>query len=201
MDRENALQELDMIKRTIEDSRKLLIDNGVGLLLWGVISSIGLIITYLLVMMRFDVIIAPLWGVLVAGGWIFNYFAYYRKKSKPEPYKPFGARILGGLWVAIGVAMCIFGFLATATGALSHVFITAALSTLLGSSFFTSAYIFDLNWMKAIGVGWWIGAVVMFVWPGAYTLLLMALMLILFQIVPGMIFYRRFQKAKREEHE
>ncbi len=83
--------------------------------------------------------------------------------------------------------MFMYGFFGTRAGAYNPVFICPVISTSLGISYFTSGAIQQMKWMQYLAVGWWIGAVVLFIFPSIHTLLIFAGMMIGLQLVPGII--------------
>jgi hypothetical protein len=42
--------------------------------------------------------------------------------------------------------------------------------------------------------GWWAAAIITFFWPGEYAVLLLGLLLILFQLIPGLVLYQNWEK-------
>jgi hypothetical protein len=68
------------------------------------------------------------------------------------------------------------------------------MSVILGVAYFTSGKIYETKWMYLIGAGWWTGAIVLFYWHSIHTLALFGLMMILFQVVPGIYFYKKWKK-------
>ncbi|MBK8552977.1 MAG: hypothetical protein IPL53_18715 [Ignavibacteria bacterium] len=121
-------------------------------------------------------------------------------KAIKSPAQTFTSRILGSLWLASGISMFIYGFVGTFSGAYNPVFICPIIATSLGISYFTSGAIQQINWLRYVSFGWWAGAIVMFLFPGIHTLLIFALMIIIFQIVPGIVLNKRSKEIPEKKH-
>lgn len=89
--------------------------------------------------------------------------------------------------------MTLIGFLGMYSGALKAWGISPMMSSVLGIAYFISGIVYGDSWIKYLSLGWWGGAVVMFLLPSLHILLVFAAMMILFQIVPGIIFYIKWK--------
>ncbi|MCX7878150.1 MAG: hypothetical protein N2510_05840, partial [Ignavibacteria bacterium] len=67
-------------------------------------------------------------------------------------------------------------------------------------SYSVSGEIQQMNWFKFISLGWWSGGILLFIFPGLHSLLVFAVMMICFQLIPGVILYRRFKKIIRQSN-
>jgi len=122
-----------------------------------------------------------------------------KRESKRRRVNTYAGNIIGSLWLASGIAMFIYGFIGIFTGAYNAVFISPIISTLLGVAYFTSGEIQRLKWLRNISFGWWAGAIYLFIFPGIHSVLIFAIMLIGFQIVPGIILNIRSRKFSESE--
>ena len=193
MNEQTALEEISYIKKIIDDSRKTVIDNGLGYIIWGVLILLGLLSTYYIIVSKIPMTVPWNWIILIGGGWaytIFNIIKHRQKKSSST----FAQKILGSVWFSLGISATILGFLAPASGAVSGVFISALISVVLGMAYFISGVLYSEKWVSLVAIGWWVGAIVMFYLPGMHVFLIMSLMIILLQIIPGIILYSKFKK-------
>ena len=108
----------------------------------------------------------------------------------------FTGRIISAVWGATGVGMTLLGFIGTTTGGIKPVFVGAILSVSLGTAYYITGEIIEAKWLCNIAIGWWIGSIVMFIYPGIHSVLIMALMMFFFQTVPGIIIYRKYKKEQ-----
>ncbi|MFZ1321042.1 MAG: hypothetical protein WAT71_05755 [Ignavibacteria bacterium] len=191
MESRKAELELSLIKKMMEDTRKMNIDNGIHYIFWGILVAVALFLNYLIIKLNFYPKYAGfVWLVLMVSGAIADIFIgkYQSKRSSVSTY---AGRLMSSLWLASGVAMFIYGFVGSFSGAYNPIFICPIIATSLGISYFTSGSIQQLSWLKSVSYGWWAGAIFMFVFPGIHTLLVFAVMIILFQIVPGIVLNKR----------
>lgn len=194
MDTKQAELELSVIKKIMEDSRNIALNNGWHYIMWGVVVSCALIANYVMALLRVEMnYIGLMWFILmistaIAGG------IYEKRSAKKRPVKTFAGNLLGSLWFAGGIAMFIFGFAGSVSGAYNPVYICSVISTVLGVTYFVSGEIQQIKWFKWISLGWWAGAVFTFFYGSVHTLLIFALMLIFLQVVPGIMLNRKYKK-------
>ena len=190
----NAHQELAFIKKVMEDSRRIICDDGKSFIFWGVLISFGMVVTYLKIAGSWSINLGWFWPVLVAAGWIITIISEIMSKKKRSS-KTFAAKILGSVWIGCGVAMTILGFIGSITNAYNGVFISPILSVVLGVGYMISGVIYGKRWVSIISIGWWLGALLMFYLQNLETLLVMTGMMIFLQTIPGIILYK---ESKRE---
>ena len=194
-DEKKALDELLFIKKVIEDSKKIAADNGMGYIVWGFLIMIGQIGGYIRYKynLDFDYILA--WIIIIAIGWTFSYFMYYRRKDKNKVHT-FAGKILGGLWFYTGVSMTIAGFVGYYSHSVPGESLAAVLCTILGGAYYLVAIISDLKWMKFFGVFWWLGGILLFFIKTYDLFLVMALLMLFGQIIPGLVLYYKFKRQQ-----
>jgi len=190
----NAQQELAFIKKVMEDSRRIICDDGKSFIFWGILISIGMLVTYLKIAMDWGVNLGWFWPVLISFGWIVTIYVEIRADKKRSS-KTFAAKILGSVWISCGIAMTILGFVGSITGAYNGVFISPLISVVLGIGYLLTGVIQGKRWVSLLAIGWWSGALLMFYLQNLETLLIMTGMMIFLQTIPGMILYK---ESKRE---
>ncbi len=191
MDSISAQEELSFIKKIIEDSKRILIIDGKSFIFWGIIGSIGLLATYFLIITENYFLINWAWVIVIGFGSLYTVL-YYSKKAKIYKSRTFAGKIMNSIWMAMGIAATILGFAGGMSGAIHGIFISPSISTVVGVAYFISGIVYDSKWMTALSAGWWIGAVIMFLFPGMHSILIMAGMMIAFQIAPGLVLYRKY---------
>lgn len=192
MDENMALEELQFIKKVIEDSKRSIIYNGIHYIVWGILVILGMCATYAVVVNRMNFNYIWIWIVVAAVGWIFSF--YLGLKSKHEQPHTFSNKIIGVVWLAAGIGMMILGFIGPASGSLHPVYISPVLSVVLGMGYLITGQIVESKWLSYLSLGWWSGAVYMFFFPGDHTLIVMAIMMLFFQTIPGIIMYRKYKQ-------
>jgi hypothetical protein len=185
--------ELSVIRKIMEDSRSIVADNGWHYIFWGISVTCALIANYIMALLRVSMNYqGMMWFILMISTWITE-FIIERKIAKKRKVKTFAGKLLGSLWFAAGISMFIFGFVGTITHAYNPIFICPIISTMLGATYIVSGAIQQQKWMQMLSIGWWSGAVFTFLFPSVHTLLIFAVMMICFQVVPGIILYRKWK--------
>lgn len=192
MDKKNAMEDLQFIKKIIEDSKKTVLDNGIQYIVWGILIVIGLFTTNILTIMNVKIRFYWVWMIIILLGWIYSYFSIYKRNK--SNYSSFAQRIINSSWLACGIGMTLLGFVGPAVNAYKGAFVSPILAVILGIAFFISTIIYEVKWMKLVPYGWWIGALYMFIFPGKFSFIIMGTLMIFFQIAPGIFLYRKFKK-------
>ena len=195
MDTNQAEIEISVIKKIMEDSRKVAVVNGKHYIMWGLLVAFALFANYVMVLKDVHVNYQGLmWFILMIGGAIAGTIME-KMENKKRVARTFAGKLLGTLWFASGISMFMFGFLGTVTKAYDPLFICPIIFTTLGVSYFTSGAIQQTRWFQYISFGWWLGAVFLFIFPGIHTFLVAAIMLLCLQTLPGIILYKKWKKA------
>ncbi|MBN8584422.1 MAG: hypothetical protein J0M37_04950 [Ignavibacteria bacterium] len=194
MDTKQAELELTEIKRIMADSRRIMVDDGIGFILWGTLVAAGLIATYLSVLGYIPWNITSIaWFALIGTGWIIT-ILQYRNEDKKRKAVTFAGKVAGAIWGSAGFTMTIIGFIGSATGLVKGMGISPLMACVLAAAFFVSGVIYNDKTFRYLSFGWWAGAILMFFWHSPHTLLLFALMIIFMQVLPGFIMYKKWKK-------
>ncbi len=193
MNDSQVLEDLAYLKRVVQDSRRVVVDNGVQLLSWGILIVFGMIATYAYVHLGLNLPETWMWIILIGIGWGLSIWLGWIKMKRSHAIT-FIQKVLSSIWIGLGVTMTIIGFLGPVTGAISPWATVPLLSLILGSGFLATGTVHQERLLILAAVGWWAGGLITMFWPGDYTLLLFAGMMILFQIVPGIFVYRKWKK-------
>lgn len=193
MDTKQAELELSLIKQMMIDSRQVVIDNGWHYIFWGVVVTVALIANYLMALNHIAMKYAGMMWLVMMVGAAITASIVERRVDKKRKVKTFAGKLLSALWTSSGVAMFMFGFVGTMSGAYNSVYICSLIATVLGVSYFTSGAIQQIKWFQMLSLGWWAGAIITFVFPSVHTLLIFAVMMLFFQITPGVVLYRKWK--------
>jgi len=176
-----------------DDSRRIICDNGQSFILWGILISVGMLVTYLKIAQSWDVSLGWFWPALIAFGWIITFVMEIRAEKRRST-STFAAKIMGSLWIGCGVAMTILGFIGGMTNAYNGVFISPIICVILGIGYLVSGVLQGKKWVSLLSIGWWAGAMTMFYLQNLETLLIMFFMMIVLQTIPGFILYNQSKK-------
>lgn len=194
MDTKQAELELSEIKRIMEDSRRIMVDDGTGFILWGSLVALGLISSYLSVLDYLEWKVTSIaWFALIGLGWLITIFQFRREKKERKAVT-FAGKVAGAIWGSAGITMTIIGFVGSYTGLVKGMGISPLMACVLAAAFFVSGVIYNDKTFRYLSFGWWAGAMVMFFWYSPHTLLLFALMILFMQVLPGFIMYKKWKK-------
>ncbi len=200
MEQIDAKQELAFIRKVIQDSRRAAVDNGIDYIVWGVLVSLGMFASIAIDWLRLaNVCYLWLWIAVMGAGWIFSLVRHLRERASERVHTLAGS-ILSSLWLACGITIMVLIFVG---GPLARQSPSPAIAAVLGIGFLVSGVLLDFVYFKVSAVCWWLGSAAMFYlespWarpkqlPIHVDMLLFAIMMILFQVVPGIILYRRWR--------
>lgn len=191
---EQAELELSEIKKIMEDSRRIMVDDGLGFIIWGTLVAAGLIFSYLSVLGFLDWDITSIaWFVLIGAGWLIT-FLQFRKEKKKRKAVTFAGKVAGAIWGSAGITMTIIGFVGSYSGLIRGFGISPLMACVIAAAFFVSGVIYNDKSFRFLSFGWWTGALIMFFWRSPHTLLMFALMMLFMQALPGFIMYKKWKK-------
>jgi hypothetical protein len=64
---------------------------------------------------------------------------------------------------------------------------------MMGGAYFVTGVIVKSKWTAYLSIGWWIGGIILFTVHNINQFLIMSAMMLFFQTVPGIIFYRKYK--------
>lgn len=198
MEVQKAEFEITYIKGLMEESRRSLAENGIGYIIWGVLVVIGITFNYLRLMDVTSINPTYVWIAVIGLGWVITIIGI-RKEKKTIKARTMGDKVLGAVWFSAGLSMTMVGFPGTLSGMISGYAILPLMSMILGIAYFVSGTVYGEKWIRYIGLGWWITAVVFLYWKSIHSLAIFALLMILLQVIPGIYFYKKWKEYKVKE--
>lgn len=190
MSTRDPYEDLAMIRRLMEESREIACGHGKHLVAWGILMAGALVATYVALATAASLPLGWIWGIAIAAGWAYSLRAGTRD-ARRAPVRTVAGRLLGSIWLGFGITGTVFAVLGLYTPAIPAEALGGTMAALLGFAFFASGAVAGSAWLRYLAAGWWAGSVVMFLWPGAHTLPLMAAMIVLLQVIPGVVIQGR----------
>lgn len=186
--------DLAYIRQLMADTRQATYVSGGYFIVWGIAIGLGLLLTWLQLTGRMPMMPMASWtGCLVLGS-IGTFFLV--REEKNQPVQTPAGRLIGMVWMSVGISMLIIFFVGVGTGAMNGSLMTPVSSTLVGTAVFLTGTLASLNWVRNLALGWWLGAAAMFAWPGLHVLLMMGIMLFVLYVIPGVILIRQKTTAR-----
>ncbi|MFH1195301.1 MAG: hypothetical protein V1720_06290 [bacterium] len=194
----NAAEDLAYIKQIITDSKNIIIHNGMGFIIWGICITIALVITYIHIVSRIYLYINYVWILLVAIGFGFSIWENLRKIRKAR-VSTFVGKLTGAVWFSSAISILIIGFVAPLFHVYHQVYISPLVCLILAIGYFLTGFLLQQYWISILSIFWWLGAVVIFIFPTKESLLVMAVMMLFLQTIPGIILYIKSRKETKSE--
>ena len=192
MTENSARQELAFIKQIMEETQKSLIDNGKIYMLWSLLAVLAVILK-----LAKDALDIPLHNLaiylpILLTGWILSRFLK-KRVDRQIAVKKFTNTILEGIWKGFAAALLILVIVGYITGGVPASAVPPVIAALIGTTHYASGIVLQNKPIRYSAFGWWLGAVVMFVRPGAYALPLLGLMLLVLQLLPAVLLYNKWK--------
>ncbi len=176
----------------IENSKAKIRDNGFFYLLWGWLVLIASLSNFILLIIDYDKAWLP-WPILMFGGGIVSGIAGYRLGKRIKVRTFFDTAMIY-LWYGFLATIFIILF-AAAKGNLSWVVTNALIIALYGLGTFVSGGILNFKPLIWGGIFSWILAIVTLFIPDLYSLLAVALSIVVAYLIPGYMLKSRFNKT------
>jgi hypothetical protein len=192
MDEKTALEEIKFIRNVIEDSKKSVVYNGKDYIFWGVIVIVGMMSTYIFHMSHIYFNFFWIWVVIIPVGWIYS--LYNRRVHKIKFPYTYAGKLFASIWGGAGIGMTILGFLGTYSGTINPMAISPILAIIMGGAYFISGTVVGVKWMSYLSFGWWIGGIILLYITSVNSFLIMSLLMLFFQTIPGILLYRKYKK-------
>lgn len=148
--------DIAFIRQTLEEGRSYVRLRSPDFAVWGALVALGYLGIYARVTGIWSLDPGLIWWPLLALGWLFSLRSVLtrqpRKKSGPA------GRSLRALWLGFGISMMLIGILLTLSGAQFNL-MDIVTDSFLGASFFASAAICGVHWLRWVAVGWWLAAI------------------------------------------
>jgi len=195
MQTESAREELAYLRQLIEDTRQATYVSGQYFIVWGVVVGLGLVATWLGLRGELPVSIFLAWVICMAAGGLGTFLLV--RAEQRQPVQTHASHVIGMVWMTMGISMMVLFFAGAATGRVDGHLMLPLSCLLIAGPFYVTGLLSRLRWMQFLAFAWWVGAAVMFLWPGMYNLLMMGALLFALYVVPGVILIRMNQRAER----
>lgn len=194
MEEHNIREDIQYLRKMMENNRRMLVDNGISYISSGIFVAVGVPISIYLGYKDMIEYTPYLWIGLMIILIIANLILGKKKSKQP---KNFGSDVFNATWKACGIPAAIisFGFF------LSDSFTTypffMAISAILGIGYYLTGVINKLPFMKILAYCWW-AVLIMAIWWNKigeeYQFsLIFAIMVLLLEVIPGIIIYKKWK--------
>ncbi len=202
MDQNQFQEDVQFIKRMIENNRRTIIDNGLNYLITGILVAIGVIISSFPGISSNKKTVTFVWFAIIAIIIISNTIIQY-KIGKSKIKRTLITNIYESVWMACGFSVTAITILYFLTWKISLHDFFLIIATILGIGYYLTGVINELSFMKVLAFGWWLGGILSILWGyiGQENLLplLFSLLIIPLEIIPGIIIYKKWKRLYNEQ--
>lgn len=188
----NEQDSLRVIHEMIENSKAKISDNGFFYLLWGWLVLIASLSNFILLKIGFEQAWLP-WPIMMIGGGIVSGIAGYRIGKKAKVCTFFDKATIY-LWLGFVVTLMII-LVTAGFGRLSWEVTNTLIIALYGLGTFVSGGILKFKPLIFGGIFCWIISLITLFMPELYSLLMVALSIIVAYLIPGYML-----KAREKNH-
>jgi hypothetical protein len=160
MTKPSLAADVDYLRELAESGATGAPSGGKYFLVWAVVVTVGLILTYAAVTKSLP--LAPdqlnyVWAAVLAAGWVASFLMGSADGARPESAR-FANRLTSAMWIAAGIGLTAVWAGLALSGVASQALMMPIASAVSGVATVASAIIFRIRWLYAIAVAWWIVA-------------------------------------------
>ncbi len=181
-------ESLKIITEMIDNAKARFKNNGFHFLLWGWFVLTASLLNFIFIKTGFEKSWLP-WIILMPLGLIISIFAGYKKGKKTNAVTYFDKAMIF-LWNGFVIVLIIVLVMA-AKGLFNWITANILIVLLYGLGTFVSGGLLKFIPMIIGGIACWIIAIIMMFTPGIYTLLWLALSVVIAYLIPGYILRSR----------
>jgi hypothetical protein len=163
-----ALQDLEFIRRIIEETRQLTLAlSGGYFVFWGLMVLLAVSLTYVLAAVGREALIPWVWWVLGPGAGILA--RLYSAKRAPQAATT-ATRFLGYLWTGLGLSFTLLIFIGQASGLIEDWrFIFVIVQVFSGAGVWITGGLGELRLIQNLGVAQWMGGALLAFLPDVWV--------------------------------
>jgi hypothetical protein len=160
MTKPSLADDVDYLRELAESGATGAPSGGKYFLVWAVVVTVGLILTYAAVTKSLPLANDQLnyvWAAVLAAGWIASFLMGSTDGARPESAR-FANRLTSAMWIAAGIGLTAIWAGLAISGVASQALMMPIAAAVSGVATVASAIIFRIRWLYAIAVAWWIVA-------------------------------------------
>jgi len=196
MDRKKAFEELSFIKKVMEDSQRVQFENGKILIVWSLFALFAVAAKVFKDVVGLKTSSLIIYVPIILIGCIYAVYSKKRAYSRMGG-TTYATKSMESVWVAFLISTFILCIVGCASGGIPPMAVAPAIAVLFGFNQYISGVLSNRRWISILACGWWIASVIMFLRPGEHAVILIGILLILFQLIPGILVYRTWKKRRR----
>ena len=190
----SASDDLSFIRQVIQDGRRAIVLDASPFIVWGAVVVLGTFFEWVCtaIDLSFDTI--WLWLGLIGVGWVYSIKTWLARRKRLGA-QTLADRALAAIWVGCWTAMTLVGFVGFFGDHLEQAGIAGSLAIIIGTGYFATAAVVNHRGVRSLGVAWWLGGCLIYLWETPHFMTLFSVMIVLLQVVPGLLLQRRWKEA------
>jgi hypothetical protein len=178
------MDDIKFIKQIMAESRKVILENGMSYILWGILIPVGTAASYILGYFNRSQYIGYLWMGISLTGWLLQ-FIIAIKKHRKEKIKSRLARLYGLIYLGMGILFVVITILYVFFQLLSLTILMFLLCLLLAFAYYISAIFNGFTWLYFMSAGWLVCGMTIPFLPELWGPAVISFLIILFSLIPG----------------
>lgn len=200
MNETEAKESLELIRSMIEETKRSTAYSGAIYIVWGVVTLLAVLGTYLLVILKLYSYIGINWIGFMVLGLVYSFYHGATQRRKAQ-IATFSGEIIGHTWFACGVSLVILAFVAPLAGLYPSWMVPAVVATVIGIGYFITGEILQWKLFIWLAVLWWLGGTGMMLLKRESILLAFAFLVSVGYLVPGFILRAKYKKQTKGQNE
>ncbi len=187
---DEAKENLALIRRMMDESKNIVIDNGIYRIFWSVFVLLGSGLTYLLRYLKSYSLINWVWLALLVPFYIWTVL-YHNKRRETVT---FSMRVYRSVNLGLGAVIGVPFFALLISGKFDIPVFLSFVCAVMGSAKFISGYIIKIKWIAVISVGWFAFSFLFPLITADFALLTLSIAFTLLELIPGLFIYFRWKR-------
>jgi len=187
-------QQLELIARMLEESRKTFLSTGFSSMVWGGFVSIGTALSYAFASWGWYVGIGILWAILMISAFLL--VRSYGRRAQHQQHKTTVLnKVFNEMWIFVFAAIDLYeiaGFLRPQSISLSYVL--SVVSILVGTAYWISGSMAHYLIVRIVSIVWIIGSIIVLLVPPFWSPAVVGSCTLLCEFIPGIYLYARERK-------
>ncbi len=191
---EEAMDEIQLIKRMIEETkRRSTAAYGNYFVGWGILILLAIIVNYVLIYLERYNLIWVDWIVFMGLGTVISAIDGSKKAARAQ-VQTYTSKILSYVWAGCGVAFILVGFIFPILNLYSYRAISPLVSLVAGLGMFVTGGLYEWSLLKWAAAIWWLGAIALVFAHGFVQGGILILLVVVGYLYPGIQLNRHYGK-------
>ena len=188
----NPGQRLEIIEDMLEAGRRRFVEDGKIYVLWGSVAVLASAIHWFSASVFKEYWVGPLiWGLSFTLGFLF----VWRLVAKSPPrVRSYITKAINGIWIATCISLALLMVL-TFTGLIPLESYFPIICIVLGLAYWAVSPLVRFSAMRALAVVWWIGGLASALAPGLWAIVILNILVVVCEIIPGAMMIRHAKKV------